>query len=164
MENSSQTSRLALAIFVAFILSLPAFLHADDKEQVTPAAVLDAGFAIQHLPRTETISALPYLTEYRQLDINQDLNFNEFDVKQLSAIIDELNGLNLTGLQIATRFRSAQKNQKESFPIVYDLDRDGYFSDQDVQSMTDLVNELQGGSTKGTNLVRDYQKRIFPRK
>lgn len=105
---------------------------------------------------------LPDTRLFEPFDLNRDLRLNEFDVKQFQTIVDSLNGTDLSGLEIAARFRSAQTYHRESFPLLYDLDRDGNFSSRDVESFSALVDQLGGSTMKGEKLVHSFSLRIFP--
>ena len=111
---------------------------------------------------TEPLSPLPVVSQMRWLDLNRDLQLNDFDAKQFQAIIGSLRGEKLTGLQLTIRFRSEQKNQKESFPLLYDLDRDGMFTTFDVDAFTEVVNHLDEGATRGNELVQKFKLQLFP--
>ena len=106
---------------------------------------------------------LPDVTQLKWLDINRDVQLNDFDIKQFQKIIESLNGDQLTGLQITIKFRMEQKNQKESFPLLYDLDRDGMFTPYDVDYFTGVINKLDDGALRGTELIQKYRLQIFPR-
>ena len=110
----------------------------------------------------EPLSPLPVVSQMRWLDLNRDLQLNDFDAKQFQAIIGSLRGEKLTGLQLTIRFRSEQKNQKESFPLLYDLDRDGMFTTFDVDAFTEVVNHLDEGATRGNELVQKFKLQLFP--
>lgn len=110
----------------------------------------------------EPLNPLPVVSQMRWLDLNQDRQLNDFDAKQFQAIIESLRGEKLTGLQLAIRFRSEQKNQRESFPLLYDLDRDGMFTTFDVDAFTEVVNHLDEGATRGNELVHKFKLQLFP--
>lgn len=110
----------------------------------------------------EQLTSLPVVKQVQWLDINRDLQLNDFDVKQFQAIIERLHGEKLTGLQLTIRFRGEQKNQKESFPLLYDLDRDGMFTSFDVDYFTDVINKLDEGATRGKELIHKFKLQIFP--
>jgi hypothetical protein len=151
-------------IFGLLLLALSVIAQADEKEDVAITAFADAPLLQGSRPIVQTeLSAVPFNEEMQLLDLNQDLNFNDFDVKQFHSIIESLNGSELTGLQLSTRFRMAQKNQKESFPLLYDLDRDGYFSPKDVDAFLGIVDELDEGASRGNELIQAYRMKIFPR-
>lgn len=113
-------------------------------------------------PTREGLSPLPDVERLRWMDINRDFQLNDFDVKQLQAIIENLHGEKLTGLQLSIRFKGEQKNQKESFPLLYDLDRDGMFTSFDVDYFTEIINKLDEGATDGNELVQKFRFEIFP--
>ena len=111
-------------------------------------------------------SPLPDIKELRGLDLNRDMRLNDFDVKQFQGIIESMNGEKLTGLELAIRFRTEQKNQRESFPVLYDLDRDGMFTAYDVDYFTELINKINegDGSLRANELIQKYKLQIFPQK
>jgi hypothetical protein len=113
-------------------------------------------------PAQVRLDLLPPVKELRTLDLNQDLQLNDFDVKQFESIIDTLNGRRLSGLQLSTRFRTEQKNQHDSFPILYDLNRDGLFTEYDVDYFTRLIDELDEGKNSGGELAEKFRMRVFP--
>lgn len=89
--------------------------------------------------------------------MNRDLEFNDFDLRQFQNIVESLHGEKLSGLELSIRFRVAQKNQKDSFPILYDLDRDGMFTPYDVDYFTEVINKLDEGNTRGNQLVQNFK-------
>lgn len=161
----------ALAI-LAFTLSLitPA-VSDEDKDFAVPAfsdLPLLAG-AQSQTPQKLNIEPLKPefsravdVKQLQWLDLNRDLQLNEFDVKQFQSVIESLNGEKLTGLQITIRFREEQKNQRESFPLLYDLDRDGMFTVYDVDYFTEVVNQIDEGALYGSELIQKYRFQIFP--
>ena len=114
-----------------------------------------------NLPK-EQLNPLPVVPQMRWMDLNKDLQLNDFDVKQFQSIIESLRGEKLTGLQLTIRFRSEQKNQKESFPLLYDLDRDGMFTAFDVDAFTDAITHLDSGADRGDELVQKFKLQLSP--
>ena len=108
------------------------------------------------------LKPLPDVERLRYFDLNQDLQLNDFDIKQFQSIVENLHGDRLSGLQLIIQFRKEQKNQKESFPLLYDLDRDGMFTPYDVDFFTDMVNKLDKGASRGGELVQSLKMEIFP--
>ena len=108
----------------------------------------------------EDINPFPTAEQIRWFDVNRDLQINDFDVKQFQSIVESLHGERMTGLQLSIRFRIAQKNQKDSFPILYDLDRDGMFTPYDVDYFTEVVNKLDEGASKGTKLIQNFKTQL----
>lgn len=108
------------------------------------------------------LKPLPDVEQIRHFDVNQDLQLNDFDVKQFQSIVENLQGERLSGLQLIIQFRKEQKNQKESFPLLYDLDRDGMFTPFDVDYFTELVNKLDRGASRGNELVQSLRMEILP--
>ena len=100
--------------------------------------------------------------QLRWMDVNRDFQLNDFDIKQFQAIVESLNGEKLTGLELTIRFKNVQKNQRESFPILYDLDRDGMFTPFDVDYFTALINRLDEGSARGIELIQKFRFQVFP--
>ena len=163
----------ALAVLtLSTIISAQAFSKTDDDLDYAVPAFSDlsvftpqasgAQTALGINPAYEELNALPLVQPMKWLDINHDDSLNEFDVKQFQAIIESLNGEKLSGLDLATRFRNAQKNQNESFPILYDLDRDGMFTANDVDSFSEAINQVDEGATKGSELTERFRLRVFP--
>lgn len=109
----------------------------------------------------EDINPFPAAEQIRWFDINRDLQINDFDVKQFQSIVENLHGEKLSGLQLSIRFRMAQKNQRDSFPIFYDLDRDGMFTPYDVDYFTQVINKLDEGRSRGTELIQHF-KNVIP--
>ena len=110
----------------------------------------------------EQLNPLHVVAQMRWMDINKDLQLNEFDIKQFQSIVESLRGDKLTGLQLSIRFRTEQKNQKESFPLLYDLDRDGMFTTFDVDAFADLITNLDEGALRGNQLVQKFRFQLFP--
>ena len=110
----------------------------------------------------EQLDPLPVVGQMRWMDLNKDLQLNDFDVKQFQSIIESLRGEKLTGLQLTIRFRTEQKNQKESFPLLYDLDRDGMFTAFDVDAFSDVIDHLDSGADRGNELVQKFKFQFSP--
>ncbi len=108
----------------------------------------------------EDINPFPTAEQIRWFDINRDLQVNDFDIDQFQRIVESLHGEKLSGLQLSIRFQSAQKNQRESFPISYDLDRDGMFTPYDVDYFTQVVNKLDAGASRGNQLIRNFKVQL----
>ena len=108
----------------------------------------------------EDINPFPVAEQIRWFDINRDLEFNDFDLKQFQNIVESLHGESLTGLQLSIRFRVAQKNQKNSFPILYDLDQDGMFTPYDVDYFTEVINKLDEGNSRGNQLIQNFKLQL----
>lgn len=154
-----------------FLIVHPSFSKTNDEEEYAVPAFTDLGhFGVPEAgaPRfrensfTDHLKPLPDLKEIRWFDLNRDLQLNDFDIKQFESIIENLHGGQLTGLQLSIRFKGEQKNQKDSFPILYDLDRDGMFTSFDVDYFTQMVNRLDEGATHGNELVQKLKLRIYP--
>lgn len=167
--------RSAKILFTLLVLSLvlasPARSEKEnDKDFAVPAFsdlpllnVQDPGTQrLVENPFREQLKLMPDLKQIQSFDINRDLQLNDFDVKQFQSIIENLHGEQLTGLQLSIRFKGAQKNQKESFPLLYDLDRDGMFTSYDVDYFTQLVGRLDEGATRGNELAQKLKLRIHP--
>lgn len=113
---------------------------------------------------------LPGLGEIRRLDINRDLQLNDFDIKQFEAVIEELGGVDLSARELIAQFGRERENQAALFPLIYDLDRDGKFTPYDVDYFSELVGSLDSGSipdseaaiVNGSELVKVFRNRIFP--
>ena len=107
--------------------------------------------------------------EIRQLDINRDFQLNDFDVKQFEALVEKLDGLNLSREELIDRFRLQQGENADSAPLLYDLDRDGKFTPYDVDYFTGLIgaldeNDGSGNAVDGNELIKKFRERIFPEK
>ena len=154
---------IALAILIC-LLTMPAISEAKEEKDFAVPAFSDLPLlGGQTLVHQEGLNPLPYVKQKQWLDLNRDLQLNDFDVKQFQSIIESLNGEKLTGLQLTIRFKAEQKNQKESFPLLYDLDRDGMFTSFDVDRFSEAVNKLDEGATRGSELVQKYRFEIFPK-
>ena len=81
-------------------------------------------------------------------------------MKQFQNIVENLHGEKLSGLQLSIRFRIAQKNQKDSFPVFYDLDRDGMFTPYDVDYFMQVINKLDEGASRGSQLIRNFKLQL----
>ena len=163
-------------IFIVLVLTLSAFtLFAsnirslkDEKDFAVPAfsdffVLGGTKISIHQIAdpmAPEEKSPLPNRDEMRQLDINHDLQLNDFDVKQFQNIVENLRGEKLRGIQLSSRFRIAQKNQKDSFPIFYDLDRDGMFTPYDVDYFMQVVSKLDKGRSHGTELIQNFKSQL----
>ena len=134
-------------------------------QNTAPQGQYSLNVATQRLSQNmtrEQLNPFPTAQQIQWLDINRDLQLNDFDVKQFQSIVENLRGEKLTGLQLAIRFREAQKNQSESFPLNYDLDHDGMFTAYDVDYFTQVVNKLDEGATRGNELILKFRLQIFP--
>ena len=156
-----------LAIILTLTLTLPGMATSEkEKDFAVPAfsdlPLLGAQNTTAQMVGPKALGPLPYTGQLQWLDINRDLQLNDFDVKQFQTVIQNLRGEKLTGLQLVIQFREQQKNQKESFPIAYDLDRDGMFTTYDVDSFSQVINKLDQGSTRGSELIQKFRQRIFP--
>ena len=157
---------LILAL-LTFILTISAISEAKEEKDFAVPAFSDlpllggqnVGGALVH---QEGWNPLSYVKQKQWLDLNRDLQLNDFDVKQFQSIIENLNGEKLTGLQLTIRFKAEQKNQRESFPLLYDLDRDGLFTSFDVDRFSEAINKLDEGATRGSELIQKYRFEIFP--
>jgi len=158
-------ANMLTALFaLGFIVISPIAAGAEEDEDFAVPAFSDLHLlTTASWPSSEQLRTVRYSELIKPLDINEDLQFNDFDVKHFQSIVSKLNGADLTGLQLATRFRNAQKNQANSFPVLYDLDRDGYFSRQDVDKFASIVNDLGDGAMRGEELVGSYRMKISPR-
>ena len=159
-----QLARLVMTVLaMGLAFSTVPRLNAADEQDTTVTAFSD--LPILRMGQTgsqEQLNTRSFGDEFRLLDLNQDLHLNEFDFKQFQSIVEEFNANDLTGLQFSTRFRNAQRNQGEPFPLLYDLDRDGIFSERDFDALSRLVSELDEGATRGKELVHLYRMRLFP--
>ena len=159
---------LLTVLILILIAAVPAISAAEKEKDFAVTAFADLPFlgtqntAAQMLAQKQ-LNALPYTESMQWLDINRDFQLNDFDSKQFQAIIEGLRGGKLTGLQLMIRFREEQKNQGRSFPIAYDLDRDGMFSTYDVDRFNRVIAKLDQGSTRGTELIQRFKERIHPR-
>ncbi len=163
--QTQKITRVFLAVLMTVFAISAGTLFADDEEVAVPAVSDLAGIGIPqaNLPASqEGLSREPYAGEFRLLDLNHDMKFNDFDIRQFQSIIDSLEAQDSTGLQIASRFRFAQKNQQESFPELYDLDQDGIFSEQDVTSLTNVINEFDQGASSGEEIIGRFRMRLTP--
>ena len=164
--------KILLAMLVLnFLITAPIFSKTDDDQDYAVPAFSDLPLLNVQDPSTqrlvenpfrEQLKPMPDLKQIQSFDINRDLQLNDFDVKQFQSIIENLHGEQLTGLQLSIRFKGAQKNQKESFPLLYDLDRDGMFTSYDVDYFSQLVGRLDEGATRGNELVQKLRLRIHP--
>lgn len=107
----------------------------------------------------------------RWLDINRDLQLNDFDFKQFEAIVEKLQGADLSGKELIARFRLQQEEKMELFALIYDLDRDGKFTPYDVDYFAELVGSLDESgaldseaAVDGSELVKEFRERLFPEK
>ena len=153
---------------LTLVIGIPALIAKEDKDMAVPAL---SDFPLLGAQNTTMLGqdtkveklALPSNVEQlRWLDINRDLQINDFDVKQFQSIIESLNGEKLTGLQLTIQFQGEQKNQQGSFPLLYDLDRDGMFTSFDVDYFSDVINKLDEGASRGIELIHKFRLQIFP--
>lgn len=160
-----------LVVALTFALTTPTISKAEEEKDFAVPAFSDLPLlgaqqtATQTLapPRAqEPLNVVPSATQMPWMDINQDFQLNDFDAKQFEAIVESLNGERLSGLELSIRFRGEQKNQKESFPLLYDLDRDGMFTSYDVDYFTRVINQLDEGATQGNELIHKFRLAIFP--
>lgn len=131
---------------VAAISDIPILSFQNSNPQMLAASTLK-----------EDINPFPTAEQIRWFDMNRDLEFNDFDLRQFQNIVESLHGERLSGLELSIRFRVAQKNQKESFPILYDLDRDGMFTPYDVDYFTEVINQLDEGNSRGNQLIESLK-------
>lgn len=154
-------------VFAVALVSISAVSLAEDKDtDYAVPAVID--LPMLGLPQSgpqmlknslkEDLNPFPTPEQIRWFDINRDLQINDFDLQQFEKIIDLLHGYRLSGLQLAVRFRMAQKNQGNSFPIVYDLDRDGMFTPYDVDYFGELVHQLDRGASRANELLENFRQ------
>ncbi len=108
----------------------------------------------------EQLNPFPTPDQLQWFDVNRDLHINDFDAQQFETIIDSMNGDKLSGMQLTIRFRLLQKNQKETFPLIYDLDRDGMFTPFDVDYFSGLISKLDPGSSRGLQLVEKLKNEV----
>lgn len=160
-----------LIMVLAIILlsfSVAAFAEEEDIDYAVPAI---SDLPVLGLPNSgpqlltastlkEDINPFPMAEQIRWFDINRDLHVNDFDVDQFRNIIESLHGEKLSGLQLSIRFSIAQKNQRDAFPISYDLDRDGMFTPYDVDYFTQVVSKLDEGASRGHQLVRIFRHQL----
>ena len=164
--------RISLMVLVsAFLIATSLIADTEEEKDFAVPAFSDLPFlgtqnATTQAPTSnanlEQLNLLPDIAQLRWCDINRDLQLNEFDVKEFQSIIESLNGEKLTGLQLSIQFQAAQKNQRESFPLLYDLDRDGMFTPYDVDYFTQVVTNLDEGATRGNELVQKFKLQLFP--
>ena len=158
---------LLIALILISLLTAPAISAAEKEKDFAVTAFADLPLlgaqntATQMLTQKQ-LSPISYKSPMQWLDINKDFQLNDFDSKQFQAIIKGLKGEKLTGLQLIIRFREEQKNQGGSFPIAYDLDRDGMFTTYDVDAFTRVITKLDEGSTQGNKLIQKFKERIYP--
>ncbi len=163
--NSVKT--LLTALILTVILATPAISAGEKEKDFAVPAFADLPLlgaqntAAQRLAQ-EQLNPLSFTGQMQWLDINRDFQLNDFDAKQFQAIIEGLKGEKITGLQLVIRFREEQKNQGGSFPIAYDLDRDGMFTAYDVDAFARVINKLDEGSTRGKELIQKFKERIYP--
>lgn len=165
--NSVKT--LAAVVMLSFIFISPAISENQREKDFAVPGVSDLPILGTQNPMTQVLmekqlSPFTYSGQKQWLDINRDLQLNDFDTKQFQAVVERLNGQKLTGLQLIIRFQEAQKNQDGPFPVVYDLDRDGMFTTYDVDAFTRLVNGLDEGASRGSELIQKFRDRIFPQR
>ncbi|MBI4358737.1 MAG: hypothetical protein HY584_05490 [Candidatus Omnitrophica bacterium] len=159
---------LATLLALTFAVGIPALAAKEEKDVAVPALSDLALLGVQNRTAlgqdigAEQLALAPEAGRLRWLDINRDLQINDFDAKQFQSIVEQLKGETLTGLQLTIRFRGEQKNQGESFPMLYDLDRDAMFTPYDVDYFTDVINQLDEGATRGKELIHKFRHRIFP--
>ena len=158
-----------LLLVVAFAFSASALAKTDKEKDYAVPAFSDLSVLTPQMnpslginPVNQELSAGFSVEEVKRFDINRDTQLNEFDVKQFQSIIESLNGEKLTGLELSARFRSAQKNQRESFLVLYDLDRDGLFTSKDVELFTNAIQTIDTGATSGKDLIEKFRMRVFP--
>ncbi len=158
-----------LIVLAVVLFSFSAILPADndDTDYAIPAisdlpmlGVPNSGPQMLAGSLKEDVNPFPVAEQIRWFDINRDLQINDFDVRQFQNIVANLHGEKLSGLQLSIRFRIAQKNQKESFPVFYDLDRDGMFTPYDVDYFTQVINKLDEGASRGTQLIQNFKLQL----
>ena len=140
-------------------MAVPAFSDLPLVGQPTASGPLPQSIS---QPRKVDLNPVSLIGEPKWFDLNRDSSLNEFDVKQFEAIVEDLSGSGLSGLEISTRFREKQKNQADSFSSIYDLDRDGMFTSYDVDYFVRLVDLLDKGSADGEELIQKFTDEIFP--
>ena len=161
--------KMALVVLILLLITtIPLFAESEKEKDFAVPAFSD--FQLLN-PQTQGLNTdfpkkqldpLPVVGQMRWMDLNKDLQLNDFDVKQFQSIIESLRGEKLTGLQLPIRFRTEQKNQKESFPLLYDLDRDGMFTGFDVDAFTDVITHLDSGADRGDELVQKFKLQFSP--
>ena len=172
-EMNSAKILLTLLVLNALLIN-PAFSEtakSDDGDYAIPAFSDFQLLGTQSIPQEKLaadalgheLNPLADVQRFKWFDLNHDSQLNDFDIKNFQAIIENLHGEKLTGLQLSIRFRGEQKNQKDSFPLLYDLDRDGMFTSFDVDYFTDLINKLDEGASRGSELIQRFRLQIFPR-
>ncbi len=158
-----------LVVLAALLFSFSVTLAADleDTDYAVPAIsdspmlnITDSSSQKLAGSLKEDINPFPVAEQIRWFDINRDLQVNDFDVKQFQNIVENLRGEKLRGIQLSSRFRIAQKNQKDSFPIFYDLDRDGMFTPYDVDYFMQVVSKLDKGRSHGTELIQNFKSQL----
>jgi hypothetical protein len=152
-----------LILLMALTLVNPVFAESEkEKDFAVPAFSDFQLLASQNQTPNANLDPLPMVSQIRWLDLNRDRELNDVDTKQFESIIESLRGEKLTGLQLSLRFKSEQKNQRESFPLLYDLDRDGMFTAFDVDAFTEVVRRLDAGADRGTELVQKFNNQLLP--
>lgn len=159
---------LLSALILILVLATPATSATEKEKDFAVPAFADLPLlGTQNTAQTlaqKQLNVLPDVESMQWLDINRDFQLNDFDSKQFQTIIKSLRGEKLTGLQLIIRFREEQKNQGGLFPITYDLDRDGMFTTYDVDAFSRVINKLDEGSTRGSELIQKFRERIYPQR
>lgn len=155
-----------IALLLMAALSIP--LQSKEENDVAVPAMNDFALVDRNTPMNQGYGAGASLREFaitnnlKPFDLNQDLQLNEFDAKQFQAIVESLAGEELTADQIASKFREKQEHQRESFLMIYDLNRDGRFTFQDVELFSGAVNLLDERPVRGDELIYKFREKIFP--
>jgi len=163
-------ARTFLAVLIILILSAPMTVYSEkqdsDNDYAVPAVSDLPLFGISGSPQAlntslkEDLNPFPVAEQIKWFDINRDLQINDFDLEQFENIVKSLHGEKLSGIELSVRFRIAQKNQKQSFPILYDLDRDGMFTPYDVDYFTQMVHQLDRGASQGNELIQNFKLQL----
>ncbi|OGW85232.1 MAG: hypothetical protein A3C35_04685 [Omnitrophica bacterium RIFCSPHIGHO2_02_FULL_46_11] len=162
--------KIAFGIWILmFIVAVSRVRSETEKDFAVPAfsdlqVLGNQNGTAETLPHVSQLDRAPFpeIKKLRQFDMNHDSQLNDFDVKQFQSIIESLNGEKLTGLQVTARLRIAQKNQKESFPVLYDLNKDGLFTSSDVDYFAQIIDEIFGGASRGNELIQSFRFQVFP--
>ena len=151
---------ITLVLTIAILnLPLPLLQSKEDNDVAVPA-FNDLALAEQQTPLAQKQTLLT--NQLKPFDLNYDLQLNEFDAKQFQAVIESLSGDSLTGKQLASKFHEKQERQKESFLVIYDLNRDGRFSYADVEAFAKAVQLLDEPQMTGDELIYKFREKILP--
>ena len=107
---------LCSAIVLLHIAASDRYSQTSDQDYAVPAITDLAGLGssmtlTKPLVDDAFLNPLPPTQDLKWFDLNHDLQLNDFDIKQFESIVGELNGTQLSGLELMTRFRLKQKNK-----------------------------------------------------